>query len=81
MILKIGVMMFVLSKRPYQVTVKNSTAANSGAGFYEADKTVTIHAGSRSNYTFIGWTTSSGVTFANAAKAAPPLRCLPRRWK
>ena len=35
----------------YQVTVKNSTAANSGAGFYEADKTVTIHAGSRSNYT------------------------------
>lgn len=53
----------------YQVTVKNSTATNSGAGFYEADKTVTIHAGSRSNYTFIGWTTSSGVTFANAAKA------------
>ena len=53
----------------YQVTVKNSTATNSGAGFYEADKTVTIHAGSRSNYTFIGWTTSSGVTFADAAKA------------
>lgn len=53
----------------YQVTVKNSAATNSGAGFYEADKTVTIHAGSRSNYTFIGWTTSSGVTFANAAKA------------
>ena len=53
----------------YQVTVKNSTATNSGAGFYEAGKTVTIHAGSRSNYTFIGWTTSSGVTFANAAKA------------
>ena len=52
-----------------QVPVKNSTATNSGAGFYEADKTVTIHAGSRSNYTFIGWTTSSGVTFANAAKA------------
>ena len=53
----------------YQVTVKNSAATNSGAGFYEADKTVTIHASSRSNYTFIGWTTSSGVTFANAAKA------------
>lgn len=53
----------------YQVTVKNSAATNSGAGFYEADKTVTIHAGSRSNYTFIGWTTSSDVTFANAAKA------------
>lgn len=53
----------------YQVTVKNSAATNSGAGFYEADKTVTIRAGSRSNYTFIGWTTSSGVTFANAAKA------------
>ena len=53
----------------YQVTVKNSAATNSGAGFYEADKTVTIHASSRSNYTFIGWTTSSGVTFADAAKA------------
>ena len=53
----------------YQVTVKNSAATNSGAGSYEAGKTVTIHAGSRSNYTFIGWTTSSGVTFANAAKA------------
>ena len=53
----------------YQVTVKNSAATNSGAGFYEADKTVTIHAGSRSNYTFIGWTTSSGVTFADASKA------------
>ena len=53
----------------YQVTVKNSAATNSGAGFYEADKTVTIYAGSRSNYTFIGWTTSSGVTFADASKA------------
>ena len=53
----------------YQVTVKNSAATNSGAGFYEADKTVTIHAGSRSNYTFIGWTTRSGVTFADASKA------------
>ena len=53
----------------YQVTVKNSAATNSGAGSYEAGKTVTIHAGSRSNYTFIGWTTSSGVTFADAAKA------------
>ena len=53
----------------YQVTVKNSAATNSGAGSYEAGKTVKIHAGSRSNYTFIGWTTSSGVTFANAAKA------------
>lgn len=53
----------------YQVTVKNSAATNSGAGFYEADKTVTIHAGSRSNYTFIGWTTRSDVTFADASKA------------
>ena len=53
----------------YQVTVKNSAATNSGAGFYEADKTVTIRAGSRSNYTFIGWTTSSGVRFADASKA------------
>lgn len=55
----------------YQVTVKNSAATNSGAGFYEADKTVTIHAGSRNNYSFDGWTSDSAdVTLANANKAS-----------
>lgn len=50
------------------VTVKDSYAATTGEGRYEAGKTVTIHAGSRSNYRFDGWTTTSaGVTLASAS--------------
>lgn len=45
-----------------------SYAATTGEGRYEAGKTVTIHAGSRSNYRFDGWTTTSaGVTLASAS--------------
>ena len=52
----------------YLVTVKDSYAATTGEGRYEAGKTVTIHAGSRSNYRFDGWTTTSaGVTLASAS--------------
>ena len=50
----------------YTVTVNGSHAANSGAGSYEANKTVSIDAGSRSNYRFDGWTSSDGISFANA---------------
>ena len=52
----------------YLVTVKDSYAATTGEGRYEAGKTVTIHAGSRSNYRFDGWTTTSaGVTLASTS--------------
>lgn len=52
----------------YLVTIKDSYAATTGEGRYEAGKTVTIHAGSRSNYRFDGWTTTSaGVTLASAS--------------
>ena len=50
----------------YTVTVNGSHTANSGAGSYEANKTVSIDAGSRSNYRFSGWTSSDGISFANA---------------
>ena len=50
----------------YTVTVNGSYAANSGEGSYEANKTVSINAGSRSNYRFNGWTSSDGISFANA---------------
>lgn len=50
----------------YTVTVNGSYAANSGVGSYEANKTVSIDAGSRSNYRFSGWTSSDGISFANA---------------
>lgn len=50
----------------YTVTVNDSYAAASGEGSYEANKTVSINAGSRSNYRFNGWTSSDGISFANA---------------
>lgn len=55
----------------FPVTVKNSYAASPGAGNYAAGETVTIHAGSRNNYSFDGWTSDSAdVTLANANKAS-----------
>lgn len=54
----------------YPVTVNKSYASSTGAGNYAADETVTIYAGSRSNYKFNGWTSdSTDVTFADAKKA------------
>jgi uncharacterized repeat protein (TIGR02543 family) len=50
----------------YTVTVNGSYAGTSGAGQYAPDAQVSIHAGSRSNYSFTGWTSPDGVPFANA---------------
>ena len=56
----------------YVVTVNGSSydAQNSGAGSYAAGSVVTVRAGSRSGYTFNGWTADSSVAFddANAAE-------------
>lgn len=49
----------------YTVTVNGSYASTTGAGSYEAGTTVNIYAGSRSKYTFDGWT-SGDVTIADA---------------
>jgi uncharacterized repeat protein (TIGR02543 family) len=53
----------------YTVTVNGSYADTTGAGSYEEGETVTIHAGSRQNYSFDGWTSEDGVTFADASSA------------
>ncbi|MDR2202854.1 MAG: InlB B-repeat-containing protein [Nitrososphaerota archaeon] len=42
------------------VTVNNSYATVTGAGTYQDCKTVTINAGTRDGYTFVGWTVNSG---------------------
>ena len=55
----------------YAVTVNGSyDAQNSGAGSYAAGSVVTVRAGSRSGYTFNGWTSGSNVVFddPNAAE-------------
>lgn len=53
----------------YNVTVKGSHAGTTGAGSYAEDTTITINAGTRSGYSFAGWTSPDGVTFANAGSA------------
>ncbi|WP_197055545.1 S-layer homology domain-containing protein [Intestinimonas butyriciproducens] len=53
----------------YAVTVNGSYAGTTGTGSYAQGSAVTIHAGSRSNYSFTGWTSPDGVTFANAGNA------------
>lgn len=53
----------------YAVTVSGSYAGTTGSGSYAQDDSVTIHAGSRSNYSFTGWTSPDEVTFANAGSA------------
>ena len=50
----------------YTVTVNGSYASTTGAGEYAVGETVNISAGSRSNYSFNGWT-SDDVTIANAS--------------
>lgn len=53
----------------YTVTVNDSYAQTTGAGNYAEGATVAIDAGTRSGYTFDGWTSADGVTFANAGSA------------
>lgn len=50
----------------YAVTVNGSYADVSGAGSYAAGSVVTVRAGSRSGYTFNGWTSGSNVVFDDA---------------
>lgn len=52
----------------YAVTVNGSYADASGEGKYAACSIVTVRAGSRSGYTFNGWT-SSGIRFDDASAA------------
>jgi uncharacterized repeat protein (TIGR02543 family) len=53
----------------YIVTLNSGGLGATGAGSYAQGVTVTIAAGSRSNYSFTGWTTS-GVTLASPGSAS-----------
>lgn len=50
----------------YTVTIGNSGIGSSGSGSYTSGVTVSVYAGSRSGYSFTGWTSTDGVNFANA---------------
>ena len=55
----------------YTVTVNDSYAAVKGTGSYAEGVTVTINAGTRSGYTFNGWTVNSGgAALDNASQAS-----------
>ncbi len=52
----------------YQVTVNGSYASpDTGEGSYTAGETVTVRAGTRSGYRFVGWTSGDGVGFSDAS--------------
>ena len=57
-------MAMITRQTRYAVTVNGSyDAQNSGAGSYAAGSVVTVRAGSRSGYTFNGWTSGGDVAF------------------
>lgn len=58
-----------ITQATYHVTINGSYASASGTGSYASGDIVTINAGSRSNYSFGGWTSADGIIFANAGSA------------
>jgi len=62
------VMATATGKSSYLVTAVGSYASITGGGEYETGETVTVYSGSRSGYSFNGWT-SSDVTITNANSA------------
>ena len=53
----------------YAVTIKNWGTNSYGAGSYKEGTTVTVNAGTKTGYTFNGWTASNGVTLADSSSA------------
>ena len=49
----------------YQVTIHASYAQDSGAGFYEKGELVTIAAGERAGFIFVGWSCPDGIVLTN----------------
>ena len=54
--------------RAHVVTLNNVGKGASGAGKFHAGETVTVDAGTRPGFTFVGWTSGSGVTFADTTR-------------
>ncbi len=53
----------------YVLTVNNSGNGVTQAGEYAPNSSIEIHAGTRTGYTFAGWTSSNGGSFENASLA------------
>ena len=53
------------SQNTWHVDVRQSWAASSGSGNFRAGSTVTINAGHRHNFYFLGWSTSHNILLAN----------------
>ncbi|GEM_PF-6752038 len=51
----------------YNVTINNDAAGASGDGSYAEGAVVNINAGTKSGYSFNGWTSSDGIAFADAS--------------
>lgn len=62
---------YALGYTAFSVTLSGGGSGSSGAGSYDAGDTVNINAGTRSGYSFNGWSTeSANVIFANASNAS-----------
>ncbi len=61
---------FVVTPTYTLTVVLDGGSGDTDGGVYEEDTVVNIDAGSRSNYTFTGWTSSDGGTFGDASSAS-----------
>ena len=55
--------------KAYVMTIGNNGRGAEGVGKYKAGDTVTVNAGNRPGYAFVGWTCDKDVTFADAKSA------------
>ncbi len=58
-----------VSEKLYVLTVNNSGNGVTQAGEYAPNSSIAVHAGTRTGYTFTGWTSSNGGSFTNASLA------------
>ncbi len=58
-----------VSEKLYVLTVNNSGNGVTQAGEYAPNSSIAVHAGTRTGYTFAGWTSSNGGSFENASLA------------
>ena len=64
-----GYPVFGIPAATFTLTVEGGGAGATVGGDYEEGESVPVSAGTRSGYTFSGWTTSGGGTFASAGSA------------
>lgn len=64
-----GYPVFGVPAATYALAIAGGGTGAAGGGDYEAGTSVPISAGTRNGYTFSGWTTSGGGTFAGAGSA------------